>query len=826
MAMEGLSTELWREGERQRSPRVDYIRKTCWSKAPVGGDLQPECKMSVQKVYWYTKSFRETEGQPWVIRRAKALDTLLNNIPIFIRDQQVVVGYAGERPNYELIHHEVNDMIMWDYYYDAGNYIDENDKEFFKDAIENYWSKICFSKTCERYITSGEKANMMLFLNIVLPDYGEGNNSTSPEYDWVYHYGLGGILELIDKYESEFLLKIRTGPSFAGWPDPVPTVDQWDAMRIAVKGFSNYIQRHARLTKIVAENFETDAQRNAELLKISEVCAKVAVEPIQSFHEALQFHLFTYIGLREMERVGAGHSFRMDQLWWPYYKKDVLDEKTLTKAEAVDLLAEWQIRHHENAHVVARMGRTFAEGGHPSWPTITLGGVTEEGKDACNDLTDAVLESIRHARVSEPSYVFRYHPNARIQTIRQAFESVKQGLGYPSFQNDTVLTDTLIHNYGATLEEARSWANVVCLSPGITKSALTGGRGGPSWRSVNGIMVTKMMELALYDGYDPVMNMQLGPHTGDANTCKTFEEFLEMWRGQVTYFADMVCRLRNTFRFLTMHYLPVPLNASFFEHCIRLGLDSAATWEDEVPDNWCTLFASNEIGDCLYPIKKLVFEDKKYTMEQLIEALKADWEGYEEMRMECVQLPKWGNDVDEADEVQVKAFKLVAEEVGRNREVAGAKFLILPENVGMFQAQGLRVGALPNGRRLGDPMYDAGVSPGAGCDKKGPTAVLNSASKVDWRNMKNALLNQRLSPSQMAGEKGFQLFTNYLKVWHDLGIPQVQFNCVDTDTLRAAQRDPEKYSELIVRVAGYSAHFVDLARRTQDSVVARTLQEL
>ena len=826
MVLEKQSAELWREGEKQRSSRIDYIRRTCWSKAPVGGDLHEGCRMSVEKVRWYTKSFKETEGQPWVIRRAKAVATLFENIPVFIRDQQVLVGYAGERPNYELIHHEVNEMIMWDYYYDAGSYINEGDKIFFKEAIENYWSKISFSTVADRYITAEEKANMMLVLNIVLADYVEGNNSASPEYDWVYHYGLGGIHELIDQYQSEFLLSIRTGPSFAGWPDPVPKVDQWDAMKIAVKGFSTYIQRHARLTKIVAENFETDSQRKAELLKISEVCAKIAVGPIEHFHEALQFHLFAYIALREMERVGAGHSFRMDQLWWPYFKKDVLDDKILTKTEAVDLLAEWQIRHHENAHPIARMGRTWAEGGHPSWPTITIGGMTEDGKDACNDLTDALLEGIRHARVSEPSYVFRYHPNVRIQTLRQAFENVKQGLGYPSFQNDTIATDTLIHNYGATLEEARTWANVVCLSPGITKSALTGGRGGPSYRSVNGVMITKTIELALNDGYDPVMKMQIGPHTGDATKCKNFEEFGEMWRAQVRHFADMVCRLRNTFRFLTMHYLPVPLNASFFEHCVRLGIDSADTWDDEVPNNWCTLFASNEMGDCLYPIKKLVFEDKKYTMEQLAKALQADWEGYEEMRMDFVQLPKWGNDNDDADEAQVAALKAVAEEVGRNRGVAGAKFLVLPENVGMFQSQGLRVGALPNGRRLGDPLYDAGVSPGPGFDKKGPTAVLRTVAKIDHRKIKSALLNQRVSPSQMAGEKGFQLFADYLKVWHDLGIPQVQFNCVDTDTLRAAQRDPEKYSELIVRVAGYSAHFVDLARRTQDSIVARTLQEL
>jgi pyruvate-formate lyase len=196
------------------------------------------------------------------------------------------------------------------------------------------------------------------------------------------------------------------------------------------------------------------------------------------------------------------------------------------------------------------------------------------------------------------------------------------------------------------------------------------------------------------------------------------------------------------------------------------------------------------------------------------------------MRLDFARAPKWGNDDDYADEITAAAYKEMVDSFGRNIELDGWPFMVLPEQVAAYIGAAPYVPATPNGRRLGDPLYDGGSSPGPGLDKKGPTAVLRSCSKVDWRNVKEALLNQRLSNTQMAGEKGFQLWLNYMKTWYELEVPHVQFNCVDTETLREAQHEPEKYEELIVRVAGYSAHFVDLQRFAQDAIIARTLQEV
>ncbi|MDY6844002.1 MAG: pyruvate formate lyase family protein, partial [Thermodesulfobacteriota bacterium] len=265
--------------------------------------------------------------------------------------------------------------------------------------------------------------------------------------------------------------------------------------------------------------------------------------------------------------------------------------------------------------------------------------------------------------------------------------------------------------------------------------------------------------------------------------------------------------------------------SSTYERCIDLGVD--AYHPSERGNSWITFFAWMETGDSLAAVKKLVFDEKKYTMEQLMEALNANWEGFEEMRMDFVHAPKWGNDDDYVDEVHVRCHNDVAQHSMEIKDPCGNTWPALPENVAAYSAWASRLGALPNGRRLGDTLYDGGCSPGAGLDKKGPTAVLRSVSKIDHVGAVRAtLLNQRLSPTQLAGEKGFELWHNYIKTWADLGIDHVQFNMVDNETLRAAQKEPEKYTELIVRIAGYSAHFVDMNKKTQDTIIARNIQQL
>jgi formate C-acetyltransferase/benzylsuccinate synthase len=339
------------------------------------------------------------------------------------------------------------------------------------------------------------------------------------------------------------------------------------------------------------------------------------------------------------------------------------------------------------------------------------------------------------------------------------------------------------------------------------------------------IIASKAMEWALFDGWDPVLKMQMGPHTGDTAKFTDFEELYQAWYEQIKYLMGLAARFVNIGRYAAEGIAPRPFLSAISERSVDLGVDVLNP--SDRGNSWITFFAWADTPDALAAAKKLVFDDKKYTMAELLEALKANWEGYAEMRMDFVRAPKWGNDDDYVDQVHVRCYKDIAKYSREIRDPMGNTWPILPENISAYVGNSMKVGALPNGRRMGDTLYDGGCSPGAGLDKKGPTAVLRSVSKIDHvTDCRATLLNQRLSVAQLQGEKGFGLWLSYIKTWSDLEIDHVQFNCVDNETLRAAQREPEKYTELIVRIAGYSAHFVDLSKKTQDTIIARNVQQI
>ena len=807
----------WWEAEKKRSKRLDYCRKAYYPKGTQAGDFGEGVRFSLHKMYWMTKVFKETDGQPWVLRRAMALAETLENMPIYVQDYSLIVGYQSGRPNEMPVHPDATEWLLSDIFYDRRGYLYEEEREWYQKATD-YWADKSMRAICDRYFSEEEIMGMTAVLGHVLEEYMSGVSACHYPHDLIFNHGVAGIMNLIEDQVEKAEDKLYDGSATLEIGEIIPKLDQWNAMKVALQAFSDWIKRYSRLARIIGENLEEDPKRKAELLRVADICAKVSVDPPEHFHEAVQLTHFLHTCIRYLERPNMGYGIRPDTEWWPYYKRDVIDEKTLTRQEAVELIGEWEIRCRELEYVCTRAEREGAQGGY-SLPVVTIGGVDEDGKDACNDLTEDIMEASRLVRVDMPSIVFRYHPQARVSTLRGVFETVKQGLGFPSLHSEAALVNNLVANFPVTLEEARSYATVVCLSPGITR-----GKGGQGVRMQSAFVGTKPLMLTLFNGFDIGVGIQAGPQTGDASKFTSFEELWEAWRAQMKFWADQCCRVRNKYRAIESLYASKPLGSCMYSRSISSGRD--CTCPDEPSNAWITVVAWGDVGDSMYAARKLVFEDKKYTMEQLVDALRANWEGYENMRMEFAAVPKWGNDIDEVDRVVADCFDVLADVISANTDMAGYPFRPLPENGSAFAVLAHRVSALPNGRCHGDPIYDGGNSPGAGCDKKGPTAVLRSCSKIDYMRQKNCLLNQRLSQTQMAGEKGFQLWLNYVKTWYDLGLPHVQFNCVDTETLRAAQREPEKYSELVVRVAGYSAYFPALNRVTQDSIIARTLQEV
>ncbi len=810
--------QYWWWAEKKRSPRLNYLRKGVWSKATKGSSWLPGVKMDLENARRQTRVFKEAPpSEPFIITRARALASVLDNMPVFITDHSRIVGYPGSAPHLLTWICTGSSTLNDDTINDRTGVISDEEMEEARE-IERFWKGRTYEDKFVQYQNRKERVVGLMAdyaapgRDIIAMDY------VVPQCDWMYQ-GFDSIIATVEDNIKNGEKKMRESPTAEEQVSYMERIDTWKAMKICLEATIRYARRLSRLAKILAENFETDPKRRQELLKISETCYKVPAKPPEHLWEAIQFDQIVQVAYR-LEWHNGSWQWRQDYWHWPFYEKDVLEEKNMTRDEVVEYCAEWMIAAYGFGRAYLRVGREALQG-TPGPYVWTMGGVKENGEDACNDLTDCYLESALLARVCDPTFGFRYSAKTRTETLRRVFECIRHGLGYPSIRNDDVLIPNLMHWFGHPLKEARRWVHQACMAPAPdTKWA------APALRYPQPSIATgsKAVSMALFDGYDPLTGMNTGIKTGDSTQFETFDEFYNAWYEQLKATFKMLVGMEHRGRNVEALFFPKPMTSSLFERCIETGQNSALCKERS--SLWFTLFVFGDTGDCLAAVKKLVYDEKKYTMAELKKAIEANWEGYEEMRMDFVRAPKWGNDDDYVDRIWVKIYEDLGKMSWSVRDINGQPWPTLPESIAAHTVQAPKIGALPNGRRLGDPLYDGGCSPGHGFDKKGPTAVLNSVGKLDHvGSVRATLLNQRLSPAQLQGEKGFTMWRDYMKTWHDLGINHVQFNMVDNETLYAAQKEPEKYSELMVRIAGYSAHFVEMNKITQDSIIARSVQK-
>ncbi|MDY6966533.1 MAG: pyruvate formate lyase family protein [Halobacteriota archaeon] len=810
--------EYWWWAEKKRSPRLNYLRKAIWSKATKGSAWLPGIQIDLENIRWQTKVFKEASpSEPFIITRARALAAVLDNMPIFITDHSRIQGYPGSAPHLVTWIPTASSSINDDLINDRTGIINDEDIEKAKE-MAGFWKGRTYEDLAKRYMNRKEIV-LGLMANFVAPGREmTGFDYVTPQPEWMYQ-GFDSIIEGIEENLKDAEKNMREAAMAEDQVSYMEKIDTWKAMKICLEAAIRYARRFSRLAEVIAENFETDPTRRQELLRISETCEKVPARPPEHLWEAIQFDHFVQIAYR-LEWHNAAWSCRNDYWHWPFYKKDVLEEKSLTREEVIEYCAEWMMAAYSIGKSWIRGGREVLQGS-PGPYVWTIGGVDEEGNDACNDLTDCYLESALISRVSDPTLSFRYSSKTRTETLRRVFECIRHGLGYPSIRNDDVLIPNLMHWFGHPLKEARRWLHQACMAPAPdTKMA------APPIRYPQALIGTasKAISMAIFDGYDHATGMQVGVKTGDCTMFETFDDFYDAWYKQMHDGVKRSTSLEHRNRYVEAHFYPKPMTSALYERCVETGENSALSKERS--SLWLTLFCLPDTGDCLAAVKKLIYDDKKYTMAELRTALEANWEGYEDMRMDFVKAPKWGNDDDYVDQIWVRMYDSLRDMSWSVRDINGQPWPTLPESVSAHVAAAPMVPALPNGRRWGDPLYDGGCSPGPGLDKKGPTAVLKSVGKLDHvGSVRSTLLNQRLSPTQLQGEKGFKMWRDYMKTWHDLGINHVQFNMVDNETLYAAQREPEQYSELLVRIAGYSAHFVEMNKMTQDAIIARNVQK-
>ncbi len=768
------------------------------------GLFRPEIKLDLQRSRLMTESFKQTDGQPMVIRRAKALAHVLDNMGIFIRDWERIVGYQTSSP--EGIYHPID--MNWRSVKrlvsgEGGKTLLDDEEREELDELCAYWDGKSMSDRQQRLFEGGDLERYWKYEGTFL--WTHYSELGIPDYEELFRTGLKGRIA-----QAEERLKAieETVPD-----DYVDQKEFLQAVVISLEAVTRFAERYAALAEDMART-EQDADRKQRLEEVARTCKWVPANPPRSLLEAVQFFYFVHL-VRYLEYSTLGIGIRLDHLFGPYYEKDV-EAGDITRDEALEILQLLWAKFLELGLVYSPLV-TSVYGGVASLQAITLGGTDSKGKDVTNDLTYLALEAAETMRTIEPSIALRIHDGTPDELLSKATDVIRTGIGYPSLFNDTALIP-LLEKWGVPETDAKGYAVSGCVYMEIPGKNIT--------RRVDGYFVlAKCLWWALHQGVDPKTGEQWGARTPDPATFSSWEDVLEAYLEQVVFFTRKMAQIENTCRDLYAKYCPRPFYSAVVEGCIEKGKESKQWVYPSKVHEMTVIIGSTNVADSLAAIRKVVFDDGRLTLPELIEIMNKNWEGSEDIRQACLNAPKFGNDDDYAD--------LIAREVHHRTEEAmetvKGRFGISKRGDGsaVSATYGLAPGtpATPDGRMDGDPFADSTLAPQPGADKKGPTAVLNSCAKIDTLQTYNHLLNQKIQPLFLEGERK-PLFIDYLKTWREMKVPHVQFNVVDRETLVEARDRPEKFQDLIVRVAGYSAHFVELSKGLQDHIIERTEQKL
>ncbi|MDH5364413.1 MAG: hypothetical protein OEW82_04510, partial [Dehalococcoidia bacterium] len=581
--------------------------------------------LSILRTRIYTQVWKETEGEPVGIRRAKAFARYLEAMPIFIRPKDLIVGWFSEAPDAFEYCVEAADPEILDEYIKAG-YIREKDINEWREYQE-YWSKRNLNAMINSLLTQEEIEVSSTDQKYMECRPTRHTSRTVPDNDTYLEIGLSKRLETVRQKLGRLH---KEKEECTNGPKGIETclkINDLRAMLIAGEAFLHWVARYSQQAKEMAEE-EKDPQRKEELIQISEICKWVPANPPRNFWEAVQSQWITMMGYHMVELACHGTSYRLDQILWPFYERDVLVDKTLSREKALEIMENYLLLVDELGQPLGTAFRRLNQGVN-YLATFTIGGVKpEDGSDACNELTILILDAMDDLRLSHPDFKFRWHPKVNPKVWRRVVEVVRSGLGQPSIKNDKTIIAGLMNHYGFTLEEARSWASVGCISPGVTIY------WGTVKRDAFSISPAKFVEFALENGWDKVFKKQVGPKTGDAARFTSFEEIFEAYRKQIAWGIRKAMHIKNVGEYCNKTFLKRPFASLFFHRALDAERDIMDAPNKGLP--WVNVPGTVDAVDSLISLKKVVFEDKKYTMERVLKALRADWEGYEEMRRDFI----------------------------------------------------------------------------------------------------------------------------------------------------------------------------------------------
>jgi len=785
----------------QMTERIQALRRQSLDAIP---------RISMERARLLTEFYQSgaAERASIPVTRALAFKHLLEHKELWIGDGELIVGERGPAPKAtstypEICTHSMDDFTVLDTREKVWFRVGDDERRSQQEVVIPFWTG---RSVRDRIFDEVDDAWKEAYYAGVFTEFQE---QRAPGHtvldDKIYRLGMKDFkaaiqsrIDSLDYYDDPHALEKR---------------EQLQAMAITADALVAFAGRYSEKLRDMAAR-ESDSGRKAELTEMARICSRVPENAPVTMWEALQYYWFVHLGvITELNTWDSFNPGRLDQHLWPFYRRD-LESGRLNEASGRELIQAFWIKFN-NQPAPPKVGVTAHESAtYTDFCLINLGGVTADGEDAANEMTYLLLDVIEEMRIVQPSSMVQISKKNPDRMIKRALEIIKTGFGQPSLFNTDAIVQEMVR-MGKSVQDARDGGSSGCVE--------TGAFGKESYILTGYFNLVKVLELTLHNGLDPRTGKRIGVESGDPATFTTFDDLYAAFEKQLKHFIDIKIRGNRIIERLWARYLPAPFLSLLIDDCIANGRDyndGGARYNT----SYIQGVGMGTITDSLTALKYHVYDRKTITLSAFLKVLKDNFDGAGEFRHELIHAtPKYGNDDDYADSSLRRVFESYFSMIDGRPNTKGGHFRInlLPTTCHVYF--GSVVGATPDGRMRGEPLSE-GISPVQGADRKGPTAVLKSAAKIDHIRTGGTLLNQKFSPQILETEDDIEKLMHLIRAYFRMDGHHIQFNVVTADTLRAAQREPEKHRDLIVRVAGYSDYFVDLGLSLQNEIIKRTEQ--
>ena len=783
--------------------RVEKIRENYVNTKP---------HISYERAWSWTKSFQRTEGQPHIIRTAQAFKDTCDELSVNIWEGELIVGTSGEYRKCAILTPEFG----WTWINDEIDTFPERSQDpydvtpeqvkFIKENIFPYWKG---KSVEEAFLSRVPEDTKIIGVDTGFLDtdskWRNGVGEVSADYvDVLLPKGYGGIKKEAEQHIAELNEAI---------PEDRKKIDFYKSTILICEGMINLGHRYAEKARAMAET-EKDSKRKAEILEIAEVCSVIPEKAPETFREAIQFVWFVQLGGILSENPLAWNPGRFDQYMFPYYDKDVKAGK-ITRDEALELIQLLWLKYSEWAWTISKNTTGFFAG-YTNFENLTIGGTKVDGSDATNEVSYMAIQATKEIMTHQPTLSCRIQPDCPPEFMEAVTELVATGSGFPAIHGDRTGYQ-MLSNLGYDPIDARDWNNCGCVVPHSRKTF--------QWTSAATISFAAALEFALNEGKSRLTGKQVSVPEKDPKTFESYDEIVEAWKKQFRNLVKHGVISLVTAQEIHQEIGHRPFMSTCNEYCLKNGADMVDGGAKYNIGPVFTGVGLSVTANSLAVIKKLVYEDKVTTLSEIIDALNANWEGYEELRQKAIACPKYGNDDDYVDLIARDLADFYRQEVVQYKDIYGAHFVTAFMGISNYLPTGKVLGATPEGRHAKDPINE-GVSPMTGTDTSTCLAALRSAAKMKHdMHSGGTLLNLRLNHDLVATKRGRANLGAMLQSYFAIGGFHVQFNTISNEVLKDAQKNPDKYRSLLVRVAGYSAQFTNLSKEMQDSIMARNAHE-